>query len=417
MSNAANSQPWMQELADLRQRVSELEVQLTECEQTRQQFRQTIAELETQVANLTAALNQAQAQRQAIAVEHQQTEATLEATQTRNRAFLQAIPDLIMEISADGIYLDFIEAKNMDLLISNSQDRLGKHVMEVLPAAIAQQYLQAIQQALQTGMTQTFEYQLEIHSHLNDYEARVVANGAATALLIVRDVTERKRVERALRLEREKSERLLLNVLPQPIAERLKQQQSSIDRFDEATILFADIVDFTRLSAQLSATELVSLLNDIFSVFDDLAEQYGLEKIKTIGDAYMVVGGIPEPRTDHAVAIAEMALAMQREIARFPVHDGAPFQLRIGINTGPVVAGVIGIKKFIYDLWGDSVNVASRMESHGLAGGIQVTALTYEYLKHQYVLQERGTISVKGKGTMLTYLLTGKLTSESLGCI
>jgi class 3 adenylate cyclase len=147
------------------------------------------------------------------------------------------------------------------------------------------------------------------------------------------------------------------------------------------TILFADIVDFTDLSTKVSPNQLVSMLNEIFSCFDMLADQFGLEKIKTIGDAYMVVGGLPTPRDDHAEAIAEMALAMQREIAAFKRDDGKPFRLRIGINTGPVVAGVIGIRKFIYDLWGDAVNIASRMESHGIAGGIQVTSATYERVR------------------------------------
>lgn len=212
-----------------------------------------------------------------------------------------------------------------------------------------------------------------------------------------------------LEAEREKSERLLLNILPQPIAEQLKQQKSTLaDHFPEATVLFADIVDFTKLSARVEPTELVALLNQIFSAFDMLAERHGLEKIKTIGDSYMVVGGLPSPRIDHAEAVAEMALDMQQEIARFQTEDGERFNIRIGINTGPVVAGVIGIKKFIYDLWGDTVNTASRMESHGIPGYIHVTAATYDRLRDKYVFKERGTIQVKGKGEMLTYLLTGK---------
>jgi class 3 adenylate cyclase len=157
----------------------------------------------------------------------------------------------------------------------------------------------------------------------------------------------------------------------------------------------------------MSATELVNLLNQIFSTFDQLVERYSLEKIKTIGDAYMVAGGLPTPRPAHAEAVAQLALEMQQEITRFQRDDGEPFRLRIGINTGSVVAGVIGIKKFIYDLWGDAVNVASRMESQGDAGGIQVTATTYEHLKERYRFQERGTITVKGRGEMKTYWLLG----------
>jgi PAS domain S-box-containing protein len=222
----------------------------------------------------------------------------------------------------------------------------------------------------------------------------------------VDDITQRKQAEISLRLEQEKSERLLLNILPKTIAERLKLEQQSIaDRFEQVTVLFADLVDFTGISARISPTELVDLLNQIFSSFDQLAEQHELEKIKTIGDAYMVVGGLPMPKSNHAEAIAKMALAMQQEITHFKRDDGTPFGLRIGIHTGPVVAGVIGIKKFSYDLWGDVVNVASRMESQGDPGGIQVTQEIYDLLKNQFRFQKRGQIFVKGKGEMTTYWL------------
>lgn len=209
--------------------------------------------------------------------------------------------------------------------------------------------------------------------------------------------------------EQEKSERLLLNILPGPIAQRLKQGESTIaDSFADVTVMFADLVGFTKLSAHLSPAELVELLNEIFSAFDQLAEHYGLEKIKTIGDAYMVVGGLPTPRPDHAEAIAEMALDILARIAQLPPKGDQPLSIRVGINTGPVEAGVIGTKKFTYDLWGDTVNTANRMESHGIPGSIQVTVATYERLRDKYTFQERGVIPVKGKGDMVTYLLTGR---------
>jgi class 3 adenylate cyclase len=209
--------------------------------------------------------------------------------------------------------------------------------------------------------------------------------------------------------EQEKSERLLLNILPEAIAERLKRGESTIaDSFADVTVMFADLVGFTKLSANLSPAQLVELLNYIFSAFDDLAEKYGLEKIKTIGDAYMVVGGLPTPRKDHAEAIAEMALDMLEKIAQIPTQDGQPLKIRIGINTGAVEAGVIGSKKFTYDLWGDTVNTANRMESHGLPNAIQVTKETYEKLYNKYNLKERGIVDVKGKGPMVTYLLIGR---------
>ena len=218
---------------------------------------------------------------------------------------------------------------------------------------------------------------------------------------------------RKLEAEQERSERLLLNILPEPIAERLKWDQRTIaDSFTEATVLFADIVGFTRLSQQIAPTQLVELLNQTFSIFDQLAEQHGLEKIKTIGDAYMVVAGLPELRSDHVAAIADMALGMQQALAEFNQQAGHTLQIRIGIHTGPVVAGVIGMKKFAYDLWGDTVNTASRMESHGIPGRIQVSEDAYLQLKERYQFEHRGLISVKGKGEMHTYWLTGKRTSE-----
>lgn len=219
---------------------------------------------------------------------------------------------------------------------------------------------------------------------------------------------------RQLKEEQEKSERLLLNILPKAIAEQLKQNQRIIaDNFSEVTVLFADIVNFTALSAQLAPTELVELLNLVFSAFDKLAERHGLEKIKTIGDAYMVVGGLPMPQIDHAEAIAEMAIDMQEAIAQLPLAEfnldqGLPIRMRVGINTGAVGAGVIGRKKFTYDLWGDTVNLASRMESLCLPGKIQVTATTYERLKDKYRFEERGLIEVKGKGELVTYWLLGR---------
>jgi class 3 adenylate cyclase len=222
------------------------------------------------------------------------------------------------------------------------------------------------------------------------------------------------RTRRALRLEQEKSERLLLNVLPAPIAARLKQTEGVIaDGFPEVTVLFADIVDFTRRSERIAPEQVVQALNDLFSVFDQHARQRGLEKIKTVGDAYMVAGGLPDPRPDHAQAVIEMAMAMRDEVARRSDPDGQPLAVRIGIDTGPVVAGVIGTSKFSYDLWGDTVNTASRMESQGVAGCIQVTARTYERLKDGYRFERRGPIPVKGKGEIVTYFLVGR--NQGLG--
>ncbi len=219
-------------------------------------------------------------------------------------------------------------------------------------------------------------------------------------------VTER--AESALELEREKSETLLLNILPAAIANRLKESNELIaDGFESVTILFADVVGFTPISDGLPPARIVEFLSQVFCRFDLLAEKHGLEKIKTIGDAYMVAGGIPEPRAGHVEAVADMALEMVRVVEDLVTPAGQPLHLRIGIHTGPAIAGVIGLKKFTYDLWGDTVNTASRMESHGLPGRIQVTAETYRLLQDDYVFEERGMIEVKGKGLMPVFLLCG----------
>ncbi len=212
-----------------------------------------------------------------------------------------------------------------------------------------------------------------------------------------------------LQAEQELSERLLLNILPKPIAERLKRGEKIIaDSFPEVTVLFSDFVGFTNLAATITAAELVGRLNEIFSAFDHLCDQHGLEKIKMIGDAYMVVGGLPVPRADHAAAIARLALAMQAELARFSATLATPLHMRIGIHTGPVVAGVIGTKKFAYDLWGDTVNLASRMESHAPTGGILVTAATHKLLRSQFRFGTGRVMTIKGKGRVTTHRLLGE---------
>ena len=219
----------------------------------------------------------------------------------------------------------------------------------------------------------------------------------------------------ALELEQAKSERLLLNVLPAPIAARLKEHEGVIaDDLPAVTVLFADIVGFTPLSERLAASELVSLLDGVFARWDALVADHGVEKIKTIGDAYMAAGGIPLPRDDHAEAIAELALAMGPQLADCSAETGLQLQVRIGIDSGPVVAGVIGRAKFSYDLWGDTVNTASRMESHALPGTIQVTERAYERLRHRFELRRRGTVDVKGKGPMTSYLLIGPQAAPAL---
>jgi len=237
--------------------------------------------------------------------------------------------------------------------------------------------------------------------------------GDSFAAVTFQDITERKKLaiqlqdtNQELELEHQKSEGLLLNILPQAIAERLKSGEGSIaESFDNVTVLFADIVGFTELSAKISPSELVTLLNDIFSSFDFLADQYDVEKIKTIGDSYMVVGGVPVPQDDHAHAIVKMACDMLNAIEDFNRRYQQNLSIRIGIASGPVVAGVIGAKKFVYDLWGDTVNTASRMESNGIPGNIHVSPSTFDLLQHDYPFESRGLLDIKGKGQIETYLL------------
>ena len=220
-----------------------------------------------------------------------------------------------------------------------------------------------------------------------------------------------------IQTERGRSEDLLLNVLPQPIAERLKAGEAEgekviADSFDSVTVLFSDVVGFTKLSARVGAAELVMMLNGVFSAFDQLSDKHGVEKIKTIGDAYMVVGGLPVRSDNHAAAIAVMSLDMYKELDRINAEAGTDLNIRIGINSGPVVAGVIGSRKFTYDLWGDAVNTAARMESHGIEGRVQVTEETYNLLKDEFDFEDRGVIDVKGKGDMHVYILAGRKTGN-----
>lgn len=360
--------------------------------------------------------------------ERKQAERSLRHSEATNRALVAAIPDLLLRVNRDGVYLsNAIGANRVQEVSGGTVNLEGTTVWDSLPPDLAQLRMHAIEQALATGSLQVYEQCLQLDDRTIYEEVRVAVMGEDEVLIMVRDISDRKRAEEALRLaneeleqrveartaelrkEKERSEQLLLNILPAEIAERLKQSDASpAEHFEEATILFADIVGFTNLAAKLEPMQLVDGLNQIFSAFDQLTEKYNLEKIKTIGDAYMVVGGLPVPREDHAFAIADMALDMQAHMQNLDTILGNSLQLRIGINTGPVIAGVIGIKKFIYDLWGDAVNIASRMESQGKPGYIQVTEATYVRLRDRYVLEPRGSIPVKGRGEMTTYWLLGR---------
>ena len=212
-----------------------------------------------------------------------------------------------------------------------------------------------------------------------------------------------------LEIEQLKTEKLMLNILPKPIADRLKRGEKNISgSYPEVTILFSDLVGFTKMSSKISAADLVKLLNDLFTRFDTRAESLGLEKIKTIGDAYMAVGGLPIPRNDHAQICADMALGMYDDLAEFNCANNAELAMRIGLNSGPVVAGVIGFTKFSYDLWGNTVNTASRMESTSQVGRVQISPSTFEALGDAFITEDAGEVEAKGLGTIKTHFLVSR---------
>jgi guanylate cyclase len=241
----------------------------------------------------------------------------------------------------------------------------------------------------------------------------VTVGGTIVFTLLAVFASQRRDALAALREEQSRSESLLLNILPRSIADRLKAQTQTIaDQFSSASILFADVVDFTPLAERLPPAEVVGVLDHLFTHFDVLAERHELEKIKTIGDCYMVAAGVPSPRPDHAHALALMALDMQAAMGSVGEVGHLGLELRVGINSGPVIAGVIGRKRFLYDLWGDAVNTASRMESHGTSGRIQITRATKELLEDEFVCEPRGTIPIKGKGEIEAWYLVGRRLSS-----
>jgi adenylate cyclase len=301
-------------------------------------------------------------------------------------------PDLVLlDLMMPGI-------SGYDVLASLKNDPRFRDIPVIMISALTE--LDSIVRCIEAGaddyLAKPFEPTL--------LRARV---GASLERKHLRD-REREMIE-ALRIEKERSEQLLLNILPKEIVARLNAGETMIaDQMSNVTILFADLVAFTKLSSRLSAGDLVRLLNGLFSEFDRLALGLGVEKIKTVGDAYMVAGGLPEPRADHAHAVADMALAMIQTVERMNCELPMPLQMRIGIHSGDVVAGVIGTHKFVYDIWGDTVNIASRMESHGMPNRIQISAATHRHLRERFRLQPHGSVDVKGKGPMETYFLLGR---------
>jgi len=371
------------------------------------QFAEVLVRVENQL-NLRNLQRLLEEQNQRLVKEvsdRQVAETALQASEVELRALFAAMSDAIAVFDREGNCLKIAPTRSTMQLPDEGTIRT---LDDIFPPEQAAQHRECIERVLTSQETQTVEYSLSVEDSERWFSANVSPLSNTAVIWVARDVTESKRAQQALRYQQERSEHLLLNILPEPIAKRLKNEENTIaDSFDNVTVIFADLVNFTEFSTQVSSTELVEVLNTIFSEFDYLAARHGLEKIKTIGDAYMAVAGLPTPRPDHAQAVAKMALDLLDFIQEFSTQTGKNFSLRIGVNSGSVVAGVIGVTKFSYDLWGDTVNVASRMESQGLPGKIQVTSNTYELLKADFRFQERGEVEVKGKGKMTTYWLTG----------
>lgn len=338
------------------------------------------------------------------------------SVQINYKEFYEDSPDMLFSVEASTGNVIECNSTLLTSLGYSKEEVLSKHVTELYHSddfdRVSQNYLSF----KNTGTLIHSEFKalkkngeiIEVTLKLTpiyDDSGNILYSNAAW-----RDISEINQMQRIIQEEKDKSEKLLLNILPESIAERLKESESIIaDAIPSASILFSDIVGFTALADKITPDELIEILNQIFTEFDHLAEKYKLEKIKTIGDAYMVASGVPSKHENHAVAIAGMALDMLNVMSDINKTQNHDLQIRIGIHSGPVVAGVIGKKKFSYDLWGESVNTASRMESHGVPGSIQVSQTTYELLRNDYSFEDRGEIQVKGKGLMSVYFLVDRI--------
>lgn len=346
-------------------------------------------------------------------LKHKQASELLLESEERYRDLFENANDLIQSVNAYGRF-EYVNRAWRETLGYSEAEVTQMNVFDIIHpdfhSSCRQMFYRVLSgekfEQFQAAFVTKYGQKIFVEGNIN---CKLVRGKPVATRGIFRNITQRLEVEEALHHQQKQTEGLLLNILPEAIANRLKQQPGTIaEDFADVTVLFADIVGFTEIASSLSAIQLVKLLNHIFSDFDRLSEQYNLEKIKTIGDAYMVVGGLPQRRFDHAQAIAQMALDMQSAIAQFNAENQQNFSIRIGIHSGSVVAGVIGIKKLTYDLWGDTVNIASRMESQGFTNKIQVSQTTYQLLRDDFLFEKRGEIEVKGKGKMTTYLLIGR---------
>ncbi|MEN9678233.1 MAG: Adenylate cyclase [Verrucomicrobiota bacterium] len=363
-----------------------------------------------------ALLNTATLQRAAVLV--------VDDSRTMRLALIRALNTLgfhnITEATNGRQALDLVLARSFDLMLLD-MEMPEMNGMEVLVAIKTNRELAALPIIVISGADQIDHAVNCIEMGAEDYLPKpfspTLLRARVTSSIEKKRLRDLDRLRLAqlqaekelLEIEKEKSERLLLNILPKAIAERLKLGERTIaNGHPTVTVMFADLVGFTALSRRTPPGDLVGILNGIFTTFDLLVEKHSLEKIKTIGDSYMLAGGIPIYRDDHAQAVADVSMEMIAALDRLNAANGTELKMRIGINTGPIVAGVIGKRKFTYDLWGDTVNLASRMESSGMAGVIHVSESTYQALKDDFVLEERGLTHCKGIGEVTTYFLKGR---------
>ncbi|GGA12960.1 adenylate/guanylate cyclase domain-containing protein [Okeania sp. KiyG1] len=360
-------------------------------------------------------LIQAAATQLASLVQHKQAEEALRIAEQRYHGIVENAVDGIFQTTPSGRFI----SANMALARMygySSPEELLKNIKDLSRQLYydpnrRQKFVAAMKADNAVYNFESLVYCKDGHTIWVSENARAVHNSQGKLLYYegtVSDITDRKIAQEALKFQQQQMEQLLLNILPAKIAKRLQQEDRAIaDSFDDVSVLFADLVGFTEFCSNVSPIELVNFLNLIFSKFDQLTKKHRLEKIKTIGDAYMVVGGLLVQQDNHLEAIANMALDMQVSFDHINARLRKPLTLRIGIHVGPVVAGVIGQTKFIYDLWGDTVNIASRMESTGISSKIQVTSIVYQRLQQKFVFEQRGKVSIKGKGDMTTYFLKG----------
>ena len=348
--------------------------------------------------------------------ERKQALEDLRLSEEKHRSFAESANDAIISIDAAARVIAWNPCAER-IFGYTEEEMLGQNLGTLMPSELYDMHVAGVSRASVDGEHKYSDKPVEVRGLRKNGEEFPLELSLSHWSIddnyhfsgIIRDITEKKEAEEALHSAKADTERLLLRVLPEEIVERMQAGENSIaDRFEAATILFFDLVGFTKISAQLSPKQLVENLNALFSRFDAIAAVYGVEKVKTIGDAYMAVTGVPKPQPDHAQAMANMALGMLEAVEEINADIEPKFQIRIGLQTGPVVAGIIGEHRFLYDVWGDTVNMASRFESYSEPGRIHISAEVAEILAPDFELEPRGILDIRGKGEVETYFLNAR---------